>query len=97
MQSETNAAAIKADRDRIAAIAALPDARGREALAMNLATTGISVDQARAALAAAPIDAAVASSMWDAALTSRGMKVGASAPPASPWDEVLRAKGMVGA
>lgn len=97
-QSETNTAAVKADRDRIAAISALPEAKGREGLAMTLATTGLSVDQARAALAAAPIDPAAASAMWDDVLLSRGMKIGAQgADDASPWDDVLRAKGMVGA
>jgi hypothetical protein len=91
--------AVKAERNRIAAIVALPEAKGREGLARTLATTGLSVDQARAALAAAPIDPAAVSAMWDAALTSRGMKVGAEAgkASASPWDDVLRAKGMVGA
>lgn len=89
--------AVKAERNRVAAIVALPEAKGREGLARTLATTGLSVDQARAALAAAPIDPAAVSAMWDAALTSRGMQIGASAPSASPWDDVLRAKGMVGA
>lgn len=92
--------AVKAERDRFAAIVALPEAKGREGLAQTLATTtDMSVDQVKAALASAPIataagraggsdiglsveqpapgkDNADASSLWDKALASRGMKVG---------------------
>lgn len=95
------AVAIKADRERMAAISALPEAKGREGLAMHLATTTeMTVDQVKASLASAPLDAAAVAAMWDAALTSRGMKVGAGAAgdsAASAWDSVLRMKGMVGA
>ncbi|MGY4355533.1 hypothetical protein QA633_43630 [Bradyrhizobium barranii] len=93
------AATIKAERNRFAAILALPEAKGREGLAVTLATTtDMSVDQIKAALAAAPAAVSVtragdtgiglsvdqgkqqqnrqdASALWDAALTSRGMKV----------------------
>jgi capsid assembly protease len=93
--------AVKADRARFAAITALPEAKGREGLAMNLATsTDMTVDQVKVALAAAPAAVAAAragdsdigltvdhgadasksgqnaSALWDAALTSRGMKIG---------------------
>ncbi|RZM98731.1 hypothetical protein CWO91_36915 [Bradyrhizobium genosp. SA-3] len=99
-QSSTAADAVKAERNRFAAINALPEAKGREKLAMTLAaTTDMSVDQAKAALAVAPIatfgarasDSGIGlsidhgqlqpqnsqnvSAMWDAALTSRGMKL----------------------
>ncbi|WP_029084339.1 hypothetical protein [Bradyrhizobium sp. th.b2] len=68
------AATAQAERDRIAAINALPEAKGREGLAMNLATTtSMTVAQARAALAAAPLSAAGISAQWDAVLKSRGM------------------------
>src|SRR5207302_1803035 len=88
------------ERERIRAITSLPEAAGREGLALTLATTtALSVDQVKATLTAAPTavasgragasaiglsvempkaegDRAEASSSWDKALTSRGMKVG---------------------
>jgi signal peptide peptidase SppA len=91
--------AVKADRERTAAITALPEAKGREATAMHLAmTTDMTVDQVKAALATIPAAAVAraadadiglsvdtgadavksgqnASALWDAALTSRGMKI----------------------
>lgn len=127
--ARTAAEAVAAERSRIAAILALPGAAGREGLAVTLATTtDMSVDQIKAALAAAP--AAVAgeragdtsiglsvdqgkqqqnsqstSAMWDAALTSRGMKMQAtpvphpthpgSNPPGLPdWSASLKSRGM---
>lgn len=88
-QTATNA--VKAERDRIAAIVALPEAKGREDQAMTLAmTTDLSVDQVRAKFAAET------SALWDGVLASRGMKTGeAAAGGASPWDSALRATGMV--
>ncbi|MET4043964.1 hypothetical protein [Bradyrhizobium sp. RT6a] len=123
------AGTIKAERDRFAAILALPEAKGREGLAVTLATTtDMSTDQVKVALAAAP--AAVAgeragdtdiglsvdqgkqqqtrqnvTDMWDAALTSRGMKVQATAPNSSPhhtpnpaglpdWGASLKSRGL---
>ncbi|RXG93036.1 hypothetical protein [Bradyrhizobium zhanjiangense] len=99
-QSSTAADAVKTERNRFAAIVALPEAKGREGLAMTLATTtDMTVDQVKAALASAPTAPAGAragdsdiglsidhgktqhqnsqsvSAMWDAALTSRGMKL----------------------
>ncbi|HEX7882960.1 MAG TPA: hypothetical protein VF499_09495 [Afipia sp.] len=90
---------IKAERDRFAAINALPEAKGREGLAMNLATTtDMTVDQVKATLAAAPIGGAGA--------RARDSDVGPSIAPANPnaanpqnvsaqWDAVLKSRGMV--
>ncbi|MDA9510922.1 hypothetical protein XI09_40965 [Bradyrhizobium sp. CCBAU 11386] len=88
-----------AERNRIAAIRSLPEAVGRENLAMTLATTtDMSVDQIKTALAAAPIDAAAVSALWSASLASRGMNVGAVAPNASTddalWTAALTSRGM---
>jgi signal peptide peptidase SppA len=47
-------AAAKADRDRSAAIAALPEAKGREPLAAAIAAQGLTIEAAKAVLAAAP-------------------------------------------
>lgn len=70
--NQSAAIAAQAERDRFAAILSLPEAKGREDHAMELAmTTSLSVDQVKAALAAET------SALWGAALTSRGMKVGA--------------------
>jgi hypothetical protein len=99
MQTTAATNAVKADRERMAAIVAHPEAKGREELAMHLAmSTDMTVDQVSAALASAPLSAAAVSALWDAALTSRGMTVGANAAvatSASLWDNVLAAKGMV--
>ena len=46
--------AVAADRDRRKAILALDEAKGREALAETLFATALSVDEVKAALAAAP-------------------------------------------
>lgn len=89
---------IKAERDRFAAINALPEAKGREGLAMTLATTtDMTVDQVKAALASAPA-AATGDRAGDHA-------VGLSIAPAKPdatnpqavsaqWDTVLKSRGM---
>ncbi|WP_316185372.1 MULTISPECIES: hypothetical protein [unclassified Bradyrhizobium] len=99
--------AVKAERDRIAAINALPEAKGREGLAMTLATsTDMSVDQVRAALAAAPTAAADGARdseiglLWDQVLSSKGMTDGAAAQAAATsaaatsWDPVLASRGV---
>lgn len=54
-------AAVKADRDRRVAIMALPEAKGREALAEHLFASGSTVDAAKATLTVAPaaVDAVV--------------------------------------
>jgi hypothetical protein len=90
--------AVKAERERVAAIRALPEARGNEDRAMQLAlSTNLSVDQIKAALAGE------VGALWDAALTSRGMKINPAAPKtsteaaASPWDAVLAKRFAVGA
>jgi hypothetical protein len=87
------AGAVLAERNRIAAIIALPEAKGREDYATKLAmTTDLSVDQVKAKLAAET------SALWDGVLTSHGMKLGANAASdtasASPWDGVMRQKGF---
>ncbi|XAI96334.1 head maturation protease C [Microcystis phage Mae-JY30] len=45
--------AVRADRERIAAIAALPEAKGKEALATKLAAEGLSVEAAKSTLSLA--------------------------------------------
>lgn len=52
--NEATASAVKADRERRAAIMALPEAKGREALAEHLFNKGESVDDAKATLAVSP-------------------------------------------
>lgn len=53
--AKATAEAVKADRDRRAAIMALDEAKGREALADHLyASTDMGVDAVKAALSAAP-------------------------------------------
>lgn len=89
----------KAERDRFAAILALPEAKGRDALARHLATTtSLSVDQINVTLASAPLAAHEISAMWSASLASRGMKVGAGAPNTSAdgalWAAALTSRGM---
>jgi len=54
-EGETSAtAAIAADRARVTAIMALPEAQGRDALANKLGAKGLSVEDAREILAASP-------------------------------------------
>lgn len=53
-ETDKIAAAVKADRERCKAIAELPEAKGREKLAASLADKGMSVDEAKELLAAAP-------------------------------------------
>ncbi|RJX35659.1 MAG: S49 family peptidase [Desulfarculus sp.] len=50
--------AVQAERQRVAAILALPEAKGREALAQELVSQGASVEAAQKLLAAAPAQAA---------------------------------------
>ena len=58
------AIAVLAERDRVATIFALPEAKGREDYATKLAlTTDMTVDQVKATLAAET------SALWDAALS----------------------------
>lgn len=54
-QADPVASAVAADRARRAAIMALDEAKGREALAEHFYMTGSTVDAAKAALAAAPV------------------------------------------
>lgn len=100
-------AAVTADRRRVAAILTLPEAAGREQLALTLATTtNQSVADAKAALGAAsadePADATVATDaavLWDRALSARGLpmqKSDTQNPPDVPalWDASLKSRGM---
>lgn len=81
--------AAKAERDRIAAIIALPEAKGREEYTMTLAvTTDLSVDQVKAKLAAET------SALWDAALASRGIRTRAQTPDGTSWEASLKSRGM---
>lgn len=57
------AAAVKADRQRMTAILALDEAKGREKLAQHLAYEGMSVEAAKAALTASPKASSLASAM----------------------------------
>jgi signal peptide peptidase SppA len=57
------AAAIKADRQRISAILALDEAKGREKLAQHLANEGMSVEAAKAALTASPKASSLSNAM----------------------------------
>jgi ATP-dependent protease ClpP protease subunit len=59
-QNEMIAAAVAADRKRRADILALPEAKGREALAESLIDTPLSVEQIKSSLAAAPAPQAAA-------------------------------------
>jgi hypothetical protein len=60
--------AVNAERSRIAAIHALPEGKGQEALATTLAlTTAMTVDQVKAKLAAET------SALWSAVLRTKGM------------------------
>lgn len=127
----TAAEAVASERTRMTAVRALPEAAGRENLALTLATTTeMTVDQIKTALAAAPAAVSGAragdsdiglsvdpgkqqqnnqnvSALWDAALTSRGMKMPATPnPPRVPrvetpnppdlpdWGASLRSRGM---
>ncbi|MGY3584453.1 hypothetical protein ACVIGB_006488 [Bradyrhizobium sp. USDA 4341] len=100
MKNSAAADVIKAERERIAAISALPDALGREGLAMHIATkTDMTVDQAKTALAAAPdgITDIQASGLWDTVLANRGTSNAATsnhAPAATGWDAALKSRGM---
>ncbi|MDA9407941.1 hypothetical protein [Bradyrhizobium sp. CCBAU 45384] len=81
--------ALKRDRARIGAILAAPEAAGRESLARTLATTtDMSVEQVKAALAAAPAADA-------AALPPTSSVTAASADDtAALWDQALSARGF---
>jgi signal peptide peptidase SppA len=88
---------IKAERDRFAAINALPEAKGREGLAMTLATTtDMTVEQVKAALASAP--AAVADGRAGASkigLSVEQPKPGSDAANTSAlWEASLKSRGM---
>lgn len=58
MASDAATAAVKADRDRTAAVLALPEAKGHEAYALKLALKGMSADEAKELLVDLPAAAA---------------------------------------
>jgi capsid assembly protease len=87
--------AANGERERIRAVTALPEAAGREALALQLALTGLTADQTKASLAAAPV--AVAGGR------AGGSPIGLSVEQPKPedraqastdWGNVLAARGM---
>ncbi|MVT69983.1 hypothetical protein GPL21_33405 [Bradyrhizobium pachyrhizi] len=88
----------KAERARIHAVTSLPEAAGREALALQLALNGLTTEQARAALLAAPV-AAVGGRAGDSSI---GLALATSKPEgqsnirdvSAAWDGVLTARGM---
>lgn len=64
MASDAAAAAVKADRDRTAAVLALPEAKGHETRALKLAhDTAMSVDDIKSFLSDLPKEAAASSSL----------------------------------
>ena len=67
---------VKADRERIKAILALDEAKGREKLAQHLAYEGMSVEAAKAALAASP-----KASKLDGAMAGFSPNVNGEEPP----------------
>lgn len=87
------AATIKAERNRFAAILALPEAKGREGLAVTLATTtDMSADQIKVALAAAP--AAVAGDTDMGQSVDQGNQQQNSQSVSAMWDTLLTSRGM---
>ena len=78
---------VEADRKRAAAVAALPEAQGREALAMQLAAAGMTAEAAKLILAASPIAAAVSAASL---LAGGGPEIGANRPEA-PKPEAIKA------
>jgi signal peptide peptidase SppA len=65
--------ARQAERDRIRAITSLPEASGREAAALAIATTtGATVDEARVRLKDAAVSSESMSASWDHAFARRG-------------------------
>ena len=101
------AAAQAEERRRIRAITSLPEAAGRESLALHLATaTAMSADKVKTILASAPIatvgDRAGNSNaglLWDKVLADRGAATNAEAAQgasesAGSWHDVMKRKGF---
>ena len=89
--------AIRAERNRLAAITSLPEAKGREGLAMSLATTtDLTVDQAKAALAAAPAAANTSARAGDTGLVvDQGEQLQQNSRDVSAmWDTALASRGL---
>jgi len=97
-KAPTAADAAASERARLAAIIALPEAKGREGLALALATTtDMTVDQVKVALVAAPVSVAGAR----AADSDIGLSVDPgksqqqnSQNTSAMWDNVLTSRGM---
>jgi hypothetical protein len=89
--------AVAADRGRRTAILALEEAKGREALAETLFQTTLSIDEVKAALAAAPKAAAADTSSYEqkrlasAGLAQPGSDKPTAATGVKAWDD-FRAK-----
>lgn len=90
--AELAAAAVAADRERQKAITGLEEATGRESLASHIAlNTSMSVEDAKAMLAAAPLASAAApapeaQTPFDAAASKDNPELGADAPAAEGDD-----------
>ncbi|MCK1424599.1 MULTISPECIES: hypothetical protein [unclassified Bradyrhizobium] len=91
------AAAVADERRRLAAIMGAPEAAGREGLALTLATTtSQSVDQARAALAAAtavPASGRAGASPLGLSIAQPTAEA-SGADASSLWDKSLASRGM---
>lgn len=89
--------AATAERERIRAITSLPEAAGREALAMTLATTTpLSVDQVKASLSAAPkgVDSGRAGASAIGLSVNPKTEEGNSAEASGLWDKALTSRGL---
>lgn len=89
--------AANAERERIRAITALPEAAGREALAMTLATTTpLSVDQVKASLTSAPkgVDGGRAGASAIGLSVEQPKPGGDRAEASVSWDKALTSRGM---
>jgi signal peptide peptidase SppA len=85
-------AAVKAERERGTAIRALPEAKGREQLAGTLVDQGLSVEAAKAILAAAP----KASSLNDA-MSGYSPRIGSEDAPEAGAPVVINSAGIYAA
>lgn len=97
-QTTAAEAAVRADRERRAAIMALPEAKGREALAEVLFADGATADKARAFLGAAPVAAvgdADPAAAYEAARLAGSVLATAAAPVINHgWGKVTAKVGL---
>lgn len=83
-------AAVKADRDRRVAIMALPEAKGREALAEVLFTDGATAEKAKSFLAAAPVAQLAIEGYTPPLAAGAVLNGGGNADPAKPaWAKAV--------